>query len=551
MRGDGLHPNKIPSGLINRERIENPRLPHRSTLFPVLFNPRAAFLLESFSQSISKSKFPPLDQNPRIMKIAIVGSGISGLSAAWLLAEHSPHQVTLYEKNDYLGGHTHTIDYTSPTGDKSRTVPVDTGFIVFNSLTYPNLIRFFKLKNVDFMDSEMSFSVSRDSGRFEWAGTNLATVFAQLSNLFRPGHWRMVYDILKFNHCAPLILTLPEGHPDREISLGAFLERGGYSQEFKDDYLLPMTAAIWSTPPDKCAMDFPAYTLIRFMHNHCLMQVANRPQWYTVRNGSRSYISKMIEKVDDIRLSTPVTCIRRQKGKVVVQDAKGGSDEYDQVVFASHADETLSMLGEDATKEERAVLGGIRFSKNVAVVHCDKKYMPTRRLAWTSWNYLTRSTTTSKNVGQVSLTYWMNNLQRYIPHDIEIFVTLNPLSPPEPALTFASFEYTHPEYTPVLIKAQNELHTIQGKNLAWFAGAWTCYGFHEDGFISGMRIAEAMGAKLPFDLIDNKEIRATREGMGGVMGDLARAFFWMGDRVSALLVMVLALITSVTLCFKP
>ncbi|KAK9762652.1 hypothetical protein K7432_011414 [Basidiobolus ranarum] len=235
------------------------------------------------------------------MKVAIIGSGVSGLGAAWALSEHSDHNVTLYEKNDYVGGHTHTVDYrvpscsiaTRPTGDKGNDkaqdigaeVPVDTGFIVFNNLTYPNLLQFFRHLGVEYIDSDMSFSVSRDKGEFEWAGNNLLTLFAQHENLYSIPMWQTVYDIIKFNFEATEIISLPEGHPDREITVGEFLDRKNYSEAFRRNYLLPMTAAIWSTPPDKCSLEFPAYILIKFMHNHCLLQITNRPQWLTVKNG--------------------------------------------------------------------------------------------------------------------------------------------------------------------------------------------------------------------------------------------------------------------------
>ncbi|KAL1924852.1 uncharacterized protein VTP21DRAFT_4506 [Calcarisporiella thermophila] len=473
------------------------------------------------------------------MKIAIIGSGISGLSAAWLLSEYSPHHITIYEKNDYLGGHTHTIDYSAPDGDKAHTIPVDTGFIVFNTITYPNLIRFFTLKGIAYQDSEMSFSVSRDNGRFEWAGTDLTTIFSQKSNLLRLGHWRMLYDILKFNYCAPVMLTLQEGHPDRDLTLGEYLDREGYSKEFRDNYLLPMTAAIWSTPPDQCATEFPVYTLIRFMHNHCLMQISHRPQWLTVCHGSRNYIQALTSKVDEVRLATPVKRVLRKGGKVVVLDEKGNDETYDQVVFASHADETLALLGEDATPEEREILGSVKFSENVAVVHCDEKLMPMRKSAWTSWNYLSQSTATSQYKNQVSLTYWMNNLQPFIPKEVPIFVTLNPLHPPKASLTYATYRYTHPQYTSELIKAQAELPSIQGKYSVWFAGAWTGYGFHEDGFLSGVRVAQAMGASTPFRIYDNKEIRQVKEGLGGPSGDLARMLFKALDVLGLCLAQVL------------
>ncbi|RUP45987.1 FAD/NAD(P)-binding domain-containing protein [Jimgerdemannia flammicorona] len=486
------------------------------------------------------------------MKIAIVGSGVSGLSAAWLLSEHSAHEVHIFEKNDYIGGHTHTIDYPAPTTPEGRhplkplTVPVDTGFIVFNHLTYTNLIRFLNHKRVEFIDSEMTFSVCRDAGKFEWSGSNLLTVFAQPSNLVRWGHWRMIYDIIKFNIMSLEVLGWAEEDERKQWSLKQYLDWRGFGREFKDNYLLPMTAAIWSTPPDKCSFDFPALTLIRFMHNHCLLQVDDRPKWLTIKDGSRSYIQAILPTLKHAHPSTPISSVRRNANGTTT--LLGGTSEaanlgtYDHVIFASHADETLRILGDQATIEERRVLGGIRFSENEVYVHTDERLMPSRRSVWTSWNYLSTPGKDGKVEDSVSLTYWMNNLQRYIPTEIfgQIFVTMNPPATllPEPSKTHARYTYTHPAFTPHLISSQPlfrlplptpSAQTLQGVHNTWHAGAWTGYGFHEDGFTAGAKVAVALGAQSPFEINEARYEDGEREKVQSAIEAWARA--WWYDRL--------------------
>ncbi|CAG8576761.1 14677_t:CDS:2 [Dentiscutata erythropus] len=436
-------------------------------------------------------------QNQKPKRIAIVGSGISGLGSSWLLSEHSPHDVVLYEQNDYIGGHTHTVDYIVPTTKSSanpKSIPVDTGFIVFNHLTYPNLIRFFKHKNVEFMKSEMSFSFSRNHGEFEWSGKNLLSVFAQPKNLLNIDMWKMLYDVLRFNFHATELLNLPDDHPEKQLK--------------------------------KCTLDFPALTLIQFMHNHCLLQVLNRIDWLTVKGGSRKYVESIISNIKDIRLSTQVVSITREPSDssdptsspiITIIDDKGRRETFDHVIFATHADQALKILGDQATEEEIRILGNVHFSKNRAVLHSDLSLMPTRRLAFSAWNYLSNS---AKDANEVSLTYSMNILQSIDESSHgPVLVSLNPLWEPDSSKLFDSWTYEHPQYTPTTIASQKALSSIQ--NLPHlqtsFTGAWTNYGFHEDGFTSGIKVAtEHLGAECPFEIIDATYIRGKQFELSAV-----------------------------------
>lgn len=336
--------------------------------------------------AIYKSALPALSP---AMRVAIVGSGVSGLSAAWLLNEHSDHEVTLYEKNGTVGGHTNTIDYhktsqvppeecDQPTNEDDK-VPVDTGFIVLNTLNYPNFVNFLAEVGVETIPSSMTFSVSKGGGNFEWAGTNIYTLFCQAANFFQPSFYRMIYDIIKFNALAPQFLLLdPINDPRASWTLDQYLKENNYSKAFVDDYLIPMSAAIWSTPPDTCLKEFPALTAIQFMANHCLLQVEGRPQWRTVKGGSRSYVNRILSKLGDVRTSCPVTgvttvtpCPETGNRRIKVTDQLGGVDYYDHVIIATHADEALLLLGDNATPDEKEILGKFKFSPNYAIVHSD------------------------------------------------------------------------------------------------------------------------------------------------------------------------------------
>ncbi|SCZ98301.1 BZ3500_MvSof-1268-A1-R1_Chr3-2g06281 [Microbotryum saponariae] len=439
------------------------------------------------------------------MKIAVVGSGTSGLGATWLLNEHSKHEVHLFEADPRPGGHANTVRYKNPLGDDY--INVDTGFIVFNTVTYPNFLAFLLETGVPYLSSDMSFSVSRDRGLFEWAGASPAALFAQPLNLLNPSHWRMVWDILRFNVGALEVLQRGD-RGDRGESIGDYLARERYSQTFIDNYLLPMTAAIWSTPPDKAALDFPALTLIRFMHNHHLMQILDRPTWLTVENGSHSYVNRILNRLDPAKYhqGRRIESVRTggKEGKVVLKDSEGNETDWDHVIFACHADTTLKILekGEGITEEEKRILSGFEFSKNRAVLHSDPELMPQRRIAWSAWNYLTASDGPKLNVNSVALTYWMNLLQS-IPEAIygPVLVTLNPPFEPRKEHKFAEWDYEHPLFSEKSVRSQDELKKIQNKRGITFAGAWTKYGFHEDGLTSGLRIAvDHLGAQSPFPI---------------------------------------------------
>lgn len=390
-----------------------------------------------------------------------------------------------------------------------------------------NFIRFLKALNVKIDTSEMTFGVSRDAGAFEWSGTSLGALFAQPTNLFKPSFWRMIFDIIRFNQFALDLLSITPGSPAaakaNEESIGQYLERHGYSDAFRDDYLIPMTACVWSTGADKCALEFPALTLVRFMWNHHLLTtVSERPPWLTVHRGAKNYIDAVMRECKDVHvhLSTPVTSIRRKEGRI--QLGLGGksttSEEmFDSVVLACHGDQACTILGSAATLEESDILSAFQTTPNTAYLHSDLSLMPARRAAWSAWNYLTTTSpapSTSNPSGAlqtVSLTYNMNILQHIPVSKFDnVLVTLNPETPPNPALTQAQFEYRHPLYNVRMIAAQEELHRIQGKSGIWFTGAWTGYGFHEDGFSSGMRVGLQLGGSVPWEAQDAKFSRGLK-----------------------------------------
>ncbi|GAB1313024.1 Amine oxidase domain-containing protein [Madurella fahalii] len=443
-------------------------------------------------------------------KVAIVGSGCTGIAALWAL-NRSPHDVYIYEAADRLGGHTNTVEFVKG----KYKAKVDTGFIVMNTATYPNFINFLKKIRVETQLTEMSFSVSRDQGLFEWAGSSLDALFCQRGNLLSPKMWRMIFDVVRFNQFALDVLMTDT---PTEETIGEYLEREGYSNVFRDDYLIPMAAAVWSTSPDKCALDFPAVTLIRFLWNHHLLStVAARPTWLTVANGSQTYIDRVMKGFpsNHLRLNTKVTAVTNEAdGRVRLHTQGGRSEVFDHVILATHGDQAYSIIRDSATEEERAILQNFRTSENVAVLHSDSSLMPESRKAWSSWNYLTKSSplTGMGNIDQVCLTYNMNILQ-HIPKDAfgDVLVTLNPLHEPDPKTVQGRYTYRHPLYTPGAIRAQKHLGNIQNKRGISYAGAWTKYGFHEDGFSSGLRVAvEHLGANIPFEFQDSTFSRGTR-----------------------------------------
>jgi predicted NAD/FAD-binding protein len=423
------------------------------------------------------------------MKIAVVGSGIAGLASAWLLARE--HQVTLFEAGHYLGGHTNTVDVTVD----GHQFPVDTGFLVCNERTYPNLIPMFRHLGVALTPSEMSFSVSLQNPTLEWSGTNLATLFAQKRNLARPGFWRMIQDILRFNRES--LGELPE------ISLGRYLDENRYSAEFRNWYLLPMAAAIWSCPT-AAMLAYPLTTFVRFCRNHGLLQLSDRPQWLTVNGGGREYVQRIAASIPDIRLHAPVLAVRPVLGGVALKVGAGDTAtqcyeaQFDQVVLACHSDQALDLLGVAATDAQRDVLSAIRYQPNRAVLHTDPALLPRDRRVWSAWNYLAAAPDASAPVASaVSVSYLINRLQP-LPVERPVVVSLNPLREPAPDHVIAEFDYAHPVFDRAAIETQLRLPSIQGKRGLWFCGAWGGYGFHEDGLASALRVANAFGIRAPW-----------------------------------------------------
>jgi predicted NAD/FAD-binding protein len=426
-------------------------------------------------------------------RIAVVGSGIAGLSAAWSLAPDA--QVTLFEAGSHFGGHAHTVDVTL----EGVTHGVDTGFLVYNHRTYPNLIRLFAELGVDTAPSDMSFSVQSRADSLEWSGSNLNTVFAQRRNLLRPQFLAMLRDILRFNR---LTTEVAERHEERELTepIGEFLDRHGFGTVFRQWYFLPMIGCIWSCPTEQM-LRFPVATMIRFCHNHGLIQVANRPQWRTVRGGSREYVRKMLPRLQDARLNTPVRSVRRAPpgagqgsgaaGVWVATDA--GEERFDEVVLACHSDQSLALLA-DASPQEKHWLGALRYHPNRTVLHTDTSLLPRRRLAWAAWNY-ERAAQLQQEQASVCLHYWINRLQP-LPWKTPVIVSLNPSREPDPSKVIRSFEVHHPVFDQAAIDAQARLQEFQGHSHVWFCGAWTRYGFHEDGLMSGLAVAEALRAQM-------------------------------------------------------
>jgi predicted NAD/FAD-binding protein len=415
------------------------------------------------------------------MKIAIIGSGVSGLGAAHALRDDA--RITLYESSPRLGGHTNTVDVTLD----GVTAGVDTGFLVFNERTYPNLIRLFDELAIPVARSDMSFAVSvarPDGRRTEWAGTDLNAVFAQRRHLLSPRFLGMLRDILRFNREATRVALAPA--PGHGESLGEFLDRGRYGEPFRRWYLLPMAAAIWSCPTTTM-LAYPLATFARFCHNHGLLQVEDRPQWYTVRGGARQYVRKIASRLADVRLGDEVIAVRRDGGSgQVLVTSRHATERYDHVVLACHSDQSLALLT-DADAGERAILQAVRYQRNRAVLHTDTALMPTLRAVWSAWNYLSDGGAEPA----VSVTYLLNRLQP-LPFTTPLMVTLNPSVEPRPDTVLADIDYAHPIFDGAAIAAQRALGDVQGRRGVWLAGAWTGYGFHEDGLKSGLAVAQAI-----------------------------------------------------------
>jgi hypothetical protein len=421
-------------------------------------------------------------------RIAVVGSGISGASAAWAL--HASHDVTLFEADGRPGGHTATVDVDYD----GTTIPVDTGFIVYNELNYPELKALFSHLGVATHESNMGFSLSLDGGRREWSGRTYRSIFAQRRNMFSPSFLWMLREILRFNR---------QCISDREagllggVTIGQYLETRRFSAEFRDDYLIPMAAAIWSTPRVKM-LDFPAATFVSFFENHRLIH-NERPMWRTVTGGSRSYLERLLAPLGDrLRLNAPVETVLRDDAGVTVTAAGRAPERFDEIVIASHSDQALAMLG-DASPIEEKILGAVAYRPNRVILHRDARLMPKRRAAWSAWNYIRSSGMDVEN--EVCVTYWMNALQG-LDDRRPLFVSLNPVVEPAAGTVFGEWSFSHPQFDSRALSAQGRLDDIQGVRHTWFAGAWTGHGFHEDGLRSGLKVAEALGGVIPWRSAD-------------------------------------------------
>ena len=412
------------------------------------------------------------------MKVAVVGTGISGLAAAHGLCKD--HEVTVFEAAEWVGGHTNTVDVDGPDGE----LAIDTGFIVFNLKTYPRFCRLMRELGVAWKSSDMSFSVRCDESGLEYNGTSLDGLLAQRRNALRPSFWRMVRDIFRFYREAPAAL---EGGED-DTTLGEFLERGGYSRVFVEKHLIPMGAAVWSSRPETMR-SFPLRFLVQFFHNHGFLQVDDRPEWLVIRGGSRSYVEPLTRSFRDrIRTRTPVELVERIPGGVRLRTGDGEQAVFDRVVLATHADTSLRMLA-DASELQRSVLGAFSYQRNEAVLHTDPSMMPRRRRAWASWNYHVSNPPSELP----TVTYWMNNLQRLRATD-PYLVTLNRTAEIDPASVIRAFVYHHPIYSAAAVRAQGRYAEVDGEGGVHFAGAYWGYGFHEDGVRSGQHAAERLAA---------------------------------------------------------
>ena len=417
-------------------------------------------------------------------RIAVIGAGVAGLSAAWLLSKQ--HRVTLYEKNPWLGGHANTVSVDTPEGQ----LGVDTGFIVFNPGNYPNFTAMLEHLGVGSVDTTMSLGVSVRGGKLEYS-SDPTGLFGQPSNLVSMRFWRMIGDLLRFySHARSLDEQAVDG-----ISLAGFLDREGYSATLVDDHILPMCAAIWSTTPQQMR-DYPMRSFLRFFMSHGLLQVMNRPLWRTVAGGSRSYVEALRADMGPATAFRPgARRITRQGGLSVVEDQAGGTEFFSDVVIAAHADEALGLLA-DPSPDEREVLGAFTYTPNTAVLHDDPTLMPKRRSVWAAWNYIGDESADAED-RPLCVSYWMNRLQG-LKTSRQLFVTLNPSRAPDPARVIRSFDYEHPLFDAAALGAQERLWELQGQRNTWFCGSYFGYGFHEDALQSGLAVAGALGAEAPW-----------------------------------------------------
>ena len=401
------------------------------------------------------------------MKIAVIGSGISGLSAAYYLSKH--HKVDLYEQNNHFGGHSYTYDIK----EEDKIVPVDLGFIVFNELTYPNLINFFNELNVPFEKSNMSFSVSVKKTNVEYGGSGFGAIFANKLNLLNFNFLKMIREIINFYNYAPSLLN-----SIKEETLGGFLDRSKLSKYFIEYHIIPMVSAIWSMPFSK-AKEMPLKLFLNFFINHGLFKLKNRPQWYTVTNRSRAYVKKVLGKISgEIFKNSKINNISRNNDNVKVSIGNEYLD-YDQVVLACHADQSLNIL-DDPTKKEKEILNKFTYVRNIAFLHTDENLMPLRKKAWSSWNSITKDNKTC-------VTYWLNKLQN-LKTDKNYFLTLNPVEKIEESKIIIQEQFTHPYFNNDNVSLQKDLHLLQGRKRTWFCGSYFGYGFHEDGLKSSIEL---------------------------------------------------------------
>ena len=415
-------------------------------------------------------------------KIAVVGTGISGLSAAYLLQHR--HDVTVFEKSGRIGGHSRTLKVRHG----ERDVAVDTGFIVFNERNYPNLTALFRHLGVTAKDSDMSFGLSVDGGRLEWGAKGLNAVFGQRRNLLRPKFWKLLYDVMRFNAS---VEREAEWAPD--LTLGALLDRMGMGGWFRRNYILPMAGAIWSCPPSQM-LAFPARTFVRFFANHSLLSLSGQPQWRTLDGGAQTYVERIAAELGArIRTDRGVVSVSRRPGGVEIGDDAGGHGRFDHVVFACHGDEALAALA-DPSADERAALGAFRYQRNLAVLHRDAGVMPRNRRCWASWVYHADGGGAEP---AISVTYWMNSLQG-IDERYPLFVTLNPIRPIDDALVFDRHVFDHPVFDFAALEGRKRLEDLQGESNTWFCGAHLGHGFHEDGLVSAMAVAKALGVSAPW-----------------------------------------------------
>jgi len=458
-------------------------------------------------------------------RIAIIGAGISGLGCAYALRQHADIELTVYEGGNHIGGHSNTVDFTCYIDGQEITHGVDTGFLVFNRKTYPRLVRLFEEIQAPVAPSEMSFSVSIDVSeknpahpKIEWAGNDINSFFGQRSNLLSPSFWRMAYDILRFNRLATRLAQqqITPGHhligPDETIV--NFLNRNRFSQSFRENYFLPMIGAIWSCSVEQM-LEFPIQTMVRFCHNHGLLQIQNRPQWLTIKGGSREYVKRMVSALEKNRVAIKRESVQRvntshDATSQVEVISPSGSAWFDEVVMACHSDQTLELV-HGIDQQARNILAAIPYQKNRAILHTDSNFLPDVKRCWAAWNYTAKAGAAPSSKQHVSVNYLINRLQP-LPDalkDTQIIVSLNPSSEPNPKLVHQEIHYSHPIFDMGAIQAQKELPLIQGASSIWYCGAWTGFGFHEDGLRSGELVAEALieSIRSPLNSIPRQDAR--------------------------------------------